>query len=154
MYNNTPYIADNNRFMAYYASQAGSGLPGYAGSASQYGYGLGGIFRNLFRFAMPLLKTGYTMAKPHLKTAVRNLAGDVIARVMDKPPRPYPNNYHQEGSGLIMHHSRGVKRPPGSSLKGRVLKRTRTYKPQALNTTAKHKQGPKKISRNTSRDIF
>ncbi len=43
-------------YIDYYRNQAGGGLPGYAGGAVMYGAGLGGLFRGLFRLAVPLLK--------------------------------------------------------------------------------------------------
>lgn len=43
-------------YVDYYRSQAGGGLPGYSGGAVMYGAGLRGLFRGLFRMAIPLLK--------------------------------------------------------------------------------------------------
>lgn len=62
-----------NDYVNYYQNQAGGGLLGYAGGAVMYGSGLGGLFRGLFRMAVPLLKTGFNIAKPHLKMAAKNM---------------------------------------------------------------------------------
>ena len=98
---------DVNVYRAYYKAQAGRGLPGFHGSVNMYGAGLGGIFRGLFRKAVPLLRRGFEFIKPHIKTAVHNIAGDVASHVMKKV-RP------QEGSGLTyMKRRGGVKRKAG-----------------------------------------
>lgn len=65
-----------NAFKDYYLKQAGCGLPVYAGSRHQKGHG---IFSNLFRFAVPLLKkAGIGLAK-HLLNTGSNILGDVSA---------------------------------------------------------------------------
>ncbi len=71
---------DPERYVAYYRNQAGNGLPGYAGGPVMYGSGIGGIFKALFRTALPLLKRGFSIAKPHLKAAARNIASDVVTK--------------------------------------------------------------------------
>ncbi len=48
-----------------------------------YGAGIGGIFKALFRTALPLcvhypLKRGFSIAKPHLKAAAKNIAKKYI----------------------------------------------------------------------------
>ena len=53
-----PY--DENKYVQYYLNQAGSGLPGYEGSSTQYGAGIGGMFRSLFK------------ARPHQTRISRN----------------------------------------------------------------------------------
>ena len=40
----------------YYLIQAGGGPPYFQGKQNQKGYGLGGIFRNIFRWIMPIIK--------------------------------------------------------------------------------------------------
>lgn len=59
-------------------NQAGGDLPGFIGASTQYGNGLEGILRSLYRIALPLLKSGFSLVKPHLKTAATNIAGDVV----------------------------------------------------------------------------
>ena len=61
-------------YIDYYVAQAGNGLPGFQGAPTMYGSGLGGLFRGLFRMAIPFLKKGFSIAKPHLKTAAVLLA--------------------------------------------------------------------------------
>ena len=68
-------------YVDYYRNQAGGGLPGYAGGGVMYGAGLGGLFRGLFRMAIPLLKRGFSIAKPHLKSAAKNIVSDVVSNV-------------------------------------------------------------------------
>jgi hypothetical protein len=44
-------------FKEYYENQAGSGFPVFTGYANQKGHGLGGIFRTIYKFILPLFKT-------------------------------------------------------------------------------------------------
>ena len=77
-----PYAQDPQRYVLYYQNQAGGVLHGYAGAPVMYGSGLGGIFRGLFRMAVPLLKKGFNIVKPHLKTAAKNVVSDVVSNIM------------------------------------------------------------------------
>lgn len=53
-----PYQCCDKSFEDYYTHQAGSGINYYQGIPFQKGYGFGGIFRSLFRAAVPLFKSG------------------------------------------------------------------------------------------------
>lgn len=53
-----PYECCQKSFEDYYIQQSGSGLNYYQGATFQKGYGFGGLFRSLFRAAVPLLKSG------------------------------------------------------------------------------------------------
>lgn len=53
-----PYQCCAKSFEDYYTHQSGSGLNYYQGSSFQRGYGFGGLFRSLFRAAVPLFKSG------------------------------------------------------------------------------------------------
>lgn len=53
-----PYKCCAKSFEDYYTHQSGNGLSYYQGAAYQKGYGLGGMFRSLFRAAVPLFKSG------------------------------------------------------------------------------------------------
>jgi hypothetical protein len=44
-------------YKEYNENQAGSDFPVYRGYANQRGYGLGGIFKTLYKFIMPMFKT-------------------------------------------------------------------------------------------------
>lgn len=57
-------------FKDYYLKQAGSGLPYFQGSLYQKGYGLGGIFRRIFKYIMPIVREN---ALPAVKTVGREL---------------------------------------------------------------------------------
>ena len=120
---------DPHRFVTYYESQVGGTLPGFYGAPVMYGRGIGSIFSKLFRFVSPLLKTGFAVAKPHLKTAASNIAADAVKRVMGKLTEPG----NQDGSGGIMILSRRARRrPPGdrvfSSKKRRNQKRSKSVR--------------------------
>ena len=58
------YAQDPLRYVSYYQNQAGELLHGYAGAPVMFGSG--GIFGGLFRMAVPLLKKGLNIVKPHL----------------------------------------------------------------------------------------
>ena len=102
-----PFTRDDARYMSYYMNQAGGDLPGFIGASTQYGNGLGGIFRSLFRMALPLLKSGFSLAKPHLRTAATNIAGDVALNIARNTM-----SRHQDGSGMLVYSRRPLRRPP------------------------------------------
>lgn len=64
----------------YFKNQAGGAtLPGFRGASVQRGYGLGSMFRSLFRFAFPLVKSGAkTVGKTALNTGIE-IAKDALA---------------------------------------------------------------------------
>ncbi|GFT46960.1 uncharacterized protein F54H12.2 [Trichonephila clavipes] len=66
-------------FVPFERGQIGSGLTLYKGINFQKGYGIGGIFRRLFRAALPfLVKGGKTIGKEVLMTGSR-VASDVLS---------------------------------------------------------------------------
>lgn len=95
---------DPTMLKRYYQTQAGYGLPGFHGAPVMYGAGVGGIFRRLFRMAVPLFKKGVDIAKPHLKTAARNIAQDVVSRVSQGIMNKV---VPQQGSGFMYLKRRG-----------------------------------------------
>lgn len=69
---------DPHRFVNYYASQVGHGLPGFAGTPVMRGRGLGSMFARLFKFGVPFVRCGFEVAKLHLKSAAKHIASDII----------------------------------------------------------------------------
>lgn len=69
-------------FKSYYLNQAGNGLPYFQGSPYQRGYGLGGIFRNIFKWVMPIVREhAFPIAKSVGKELFRtatNVAQDTL----------------------------------------------------------------------------
>lgn len=114
--------ADPMRYVAYYKNQAGNGLPGYSGGGVMYGAGLGGLFRGLFRMAVPLLRTGFSIAKPHLKSAAKNILSDVVSHTLSNS---FNNNNTQDGSGLMVMTRKRKSRPPGIRRSGQTQKKTK-----------------------------
>lgn len=114
--------ADPMRYVAYYQNQAGSGLPGFAGGGVMYGNGLGGLFRGFFRMAIPLLKRGFSIAKPHLKSAAKNILSDVVSNTISRSF----NNNTQDGSGLMVMARKRASRPPGVRRSGQTPKKTKS----------------------------
>lgn len=76
---NVPYVCCTKRFEEHYNRQSGSGIAYYNGVPLQRGYGLGGIFRRLFRSALPFLIRGAkTVGKEALLAGTR-VANDVLS---------------------------------------------------------------------------
>lgn len=125
------YRMDPEHYIAYYQNQAGNGLPGYMGSGVMYGSnfsGIGGVFKNLFRMAMPFLRRGFSIAKPHLKAAAKNIVSDVVTTALTKSYNT-DNNNGQNGNGLMVMTRRRVK-PPGTRMRrgsGHPVKKTRRH---------------------------
>nr|DAC81399.1 TPA_asm: cupiennin [Pimephales minnow adintovirus] len=112
-------------YVAYYQNQAGGALPGYAGGGVMYGSGLGGIFRGLFRMAIPLLKRGFSIAKPHLKSAAKNIASDVFSNVLMRSHGD--EGKAQGGSGLMVMARKRTSKPPGLRRRGQwTIKKKKT----------------------------
>lgn len=140
---------DASLYRDYYRAQAGSGLPGFHGAPIMYGAGVGGIFRSLFRKAVPLLRRGFQLVKPHVKTAASNIARDVVGRVSGAVMKKF-NKTDQEGSGLI-YLKRGRKRKRGVSLSGppTYLQSGRKRRRQAQKSSLKirRRRGKKRVSK-------
>ena len=75
------YTPNHKLYEQYYVDQAkqrGGNLPAFHGSRFQQGYGLGSIFKGLFRWAMPHLQQGAkVLGKKALQTGVQ-VAQDVL----------------------------------------------------------------------------
>ena len=75
------YTPNYKLYEEYYLNQAkqkGGNLPAFHGSRFQQGYGLGSIFKGLFRWAMPHLQQGAkVLGKKALQTGVQ-VAQDVL----------------------------------------------------------------------------
>ena len=76
------YTPNHKLYEEYYLNQAkqkGGSLPAFHGARFQRGYGLGSIFKGLFRWAIPHLQQGAKMlGKRALQTGVQ-VAQDVLA---------------------------------------------------------------------------
>lgn len=134
-------------YARYYVVQAGHGLEGFRGDEYMYGAGLAGLFRGLFRRAVPLFRKGIELVKPHVKNAARNIAKDALASVstavMDRLSRA---PQEQEGSGLVYVAKKTRKRK-------RRLKTT--FPPLLMDKRAvrKRRRGQKSVRRSAD-DIF
>ena len=147
---------DPMRYVAYYQNQAGNGLPGYAGGGVMYGAGLGGLFRGLFRMAIPLLRRGFSIAKPHLKSTAKNILSDVVSNTLS---RSFNNNHDtQDGSGLMVMARKSVPRPPGVRRSGQKQKKTKQPPKKTSVVKRKRKETAKrsasKRSRSSVKTIF
>ncbi len=103
-----------------------------------YGAGLGGLFRGLFRLAVPLLKRGFSIAKPHLKSAAKNIATDVVSNVMS---RSYNDNSKaQDGSGLMVMARKRTSKPPGIRRRGQDNKENKARGPKKVSDTRRKRK--------------
>lgn len=89
------------RFVNYYVNQTGGGsLQGFVGAPVMYGRGLGSMLSRAFRFVLPFLKQGANIAKPHLKTAAKGVASDLVGALTTRIAKQ-ASQQGQEGSGLL-----------------------------------------------------
>lgn len=137
-------------YIDYYRNQAGGGLPGYAGGAVMYGAGLGGLFRGLFRMAVPLLKKGFNIAKPHLKAAAKNIVSDVVSNAMTRSYNSDPKA--QDGSGLMVMARKRLSKPPGIRRRGLSIKKTKR-RGKKLSVTRRKRKNTKKRNASVKRTI-
>lgn len=151
---------DPNLYRNYYKAQAGYGLPGYHGVPVMYGAGVGGIFRSLFRKAVPLLRRGLEIIKPHAKNAVQNIAKDVIGHVSRAVLEKVVKPAKQEGSGLMYIQRKILKRKRDVPDSGRAgppqpLKKKRVSRRGSQTQKTKKQPGRKKgRSPGGNRNIF
>ena len=113
-------------FKSYYLNQAGNGLPFFAGSPYQRGYGLGGIFRNIFKWIMPIVKehalpAAKSVGKELLRTATNvaqdTLNGEEFGQSTKKRLKESFKNISNK-----LHEGQGLKLKPGLSIKGKKRK--------------------------------
>lgn len=116
-------------FKEYYIKQAGGGLPYFQGSPYQRGYGLGGIFRNIFKWIMPIVKehaipVAKNVGKELLRTAT-NIAKDTLdgedmgvsaKRRFKETINNISSQIHQ-GDGLVLKPGLGINRRKKSTKK-------------------------------------
>lgn len=115
-----PFTRNDSRYITYYLNQAGGG-GNFIGSRIQYGNGVAGIFRTLYRMAMPLFVKGFNIIKPHLKTAASGVASDVVSKIARSAFAE-----KQKGDGLMVLAKRARKTPPTSLVTSHRGKRPKT----------------------------
>lgn len=143
------YSTDDSKYVKYYLSQAGGELGGYVGTSTQYGSGLGGLFRSLFRFAVPLFKKGVSIVKPHLKTAASGIVSDVITNITR------PSTTKQGGSGLYVYTPRPSKTPPPGQPLSKKRKTTKPSRRASKRTPPRRVKRPRTSrSKTAAFDIF
>ena len=121
------FDTSSHSLKSYYPNQSGGGLPVFHGSTRQRGYGIGGIFFNLFRRIAPVLKNvAKTTGKQLVKTGA-NFVSDVIdAKTLKKAAL---TNLSSGGQELI------------SSLSSKLSSRKRGWvKRKTSNTVVKRKR--------------
>lgn len=128
-------------------------MAGFSGARTMYGKGMGGIFSRIFKFVMPLARKGFEIAKPHLRSAAKDIAGDLIKAAVTRA------NQKQEGSGLVVLGRRSLKRPPGErtvigGIKTAPLKRRKSDAPRNRRGKTQKRRKIKKKKKKKKTDIF
>ncbi len=125
----------------------GCGLPGYSEDRGvMYGAGLGGLFRGAVRMAVPLLKRGFSFAKPHLKSAAKNIVSDVVSNVLTRSH----SDKAQDGSGLMVMARKRMSKPPGVR---RRSQRAAPKKKKTVRGSNKRSLVRRKRKRSVSRNV-
>ncbi|KAJ1154247.1 hypothetical protein NDU88_007001 [Pleurodeles waltl] len=115
-----------------------------------YGAGLGGFFRSMFRRAMPFLRRGFEIAKPHVKAAATNIAQDVVGSVTSAVAERM-NRQPQGGAGLLYKAHGGVKRKRRAS---RRRGPPMPYKKRRTTSKGPHKRRAVRRKRSTKKLVL
>jgi hypothetical protein len=121
-------------YKEYYENQAGSGFPVFTGYANQKGHGLGGIFRTIYKFILPLFKThalpvlkrgGEVLGSEAIK-AVSNIANDVITgknihQSTKDNVKDAINNLSQKAQSSLQEGGRKRKKNMGKKIKNSFI---------------------------------
>lgn len=133
---------NRNRFVDYYVSQTGYGtLPGFSGRPAMYGRGLGSVLSRAFRFIIPFFKRGAQLAKPHLASAAKGIASDLVGTVTSEISQRLKRSGQgpeQEGSGLL-NLTRLKKNNKRHASTVTALKQSRKEKRRKLSTRGRQK---------------
>lgn len=148
---------DDRAYHDYYMRQAGGGeIPKFIGAQTQYGYGLGGLLRNLIRTVIPLgsrlfkivkpvAHEAFTMAKPHLKEAVKEIGSAALRKAGEKLAELTTPG--QSGSGRKRKRRRQMSKPRQSKRRKVVKKRKMKAKRKTLKKrkpSKRRRRGPAK----------
>jgi hypothetical protein len=99
--------------------QRGGNMAGYRGAPFQWGYGIGGIFKSLARYAIPLFKQGAkVVGKRALKAATEVgqdvLQGKNVRESAKTHGREVVKDFAEQGAKALLHQAgRGSKRRQG-----------------------------------------
>ena len=75
-------VVDTKRLKDHFLrQQCGGNIAGYRGARFQRGYGIGGIFKSLARYAIPLFKQGAKVVGKRALQAATEVGHDVIHNV-------------------------------------------------------------------------
>ena len=109
-------------FNKYYADQARGEYPVFRGVAFQHGYGIGGVFRRFFSWAIPLLRQhALPIAKNVGKEVIQNIASiatdaiegkDIAESAKEKVQTALDKLKDQSGKGYKRKRMRDLKYPP------------------------------------------
>lgn len=122
-------------FKSYYLNQAGNGLPYFQGSPYQRGYVLGGIFRKIFSWIMPIVRehvmpVAKSVGKEILKSAT-DVVQDTIQgnNLLDSAKNRFGESVKSIKSQLGLQDGEGLYLKPGLTInKKRRLKQNKNKK--------------------------
>ena len=120
-------------FDNYYSTQARENIPVFRGSRYQRGYGFGSVFKNLFRWIVPIVKQHAkpivkNVGKQALKTAV-NIATDTLdgkdlkSSVKSRMKDSLANLSTQYGSGKKKHYKKNYKTKNSNSVQKKKIQK-------------------------------
>ena len=96
-----PHVAYHPEGIEFWSSflQTGNGMPAFVGVPYQRGRGLGSLFRRLFRFAMPLLKSAAKAVGKEALHTTANIATD-LAKGVTNPTEVLKSRGREAASNL------------------------------------------------------
>ena len=121
-------------FKEYYLKQAGSGQPYFHGSPYQKGYGLGGIFRRIFKYIMPIVRVNAlpvakTIGKELIRTA-SNVVNDSLGGqdMKTSTMKRFSETLRNLSDNISPHEGEGFTLRPGMSINSHKRKKNKTKK--------------------------
>ena len=96
------------------------------------------------------MKKGFALAKPHLKTAAKNIASDVVSQAVGRMSGASGSGVQEGSGGMMVLARRPRKRPPGQRVAATGKKRRRGEKKKSVDRSLT-KRG---ITAKTLSDIF
>jgi hypothetical protein len=135
-------------FSEIYSPQFGGALPAYKASyLRQKGAGIGGVFGAIARFLMPYVSKALPIVAQHAKSAIRNIATDVV-----NSSQPFKVSLKSNAIGALKGIGKDLLDQSGSGLRRRRVKRKRPSKAVKKKTKRRKKQvgrkrKPRKVPR-------
>ena len=114
-------------FKEYYLNQAGSGLPYFQGTLYQKGYGLGGVFRRIFKYIMPIVREHAlpavkSVGKEFLKSAANVVNDSLGGEQKSSAKKRLSESMKNISERYNLHEGEGLSLRPNISINSRKRK--------------------------------